>query len=129
LRVKALYYPGFYTNILLASLLEADYNVCFNQRTLELQGPNRECFAKLRNIRGLYIVKHGEVIYALATDINLPSLMPPFTEPKTSTDTRDLWLRRLGQPNKRTLDFLPLAAPGVIISDKRPSHHVGSLNP
>jgi hypothetical protein len=55
--------------------------------------------------------------------------MSPSTEPKTSINTRDLWLRRLGQPNERTLDFLPLAAPGVIISDKRPPHHVGEPKP
>jgi hypothetical protein len=48
LRAHAAYIPGFHTNLLSTNLTEERIDVCFDQRSCELQrGPERECFAKI----------------------------------------------------------------------------------
>ena len=63
LRAYAAYIPGFHTNLLSTNLTEERIDVCFDQRSCELQkGPERECFARLKKIHGLFVVEYNPII-------------------------------------------------------------------
>src|ERR1700722_10858273 len=73
LRAYAAYVPGFHTNLISAKILKEKLDVCFDQRSEELQkGPQRECFAKLQYKLGMYCIEYNPV-HALVTGSNFPS--------------------------------------------------------
>ena len=74
LRAHAAYIPGFHTNIISTNLTEERIDVCFDQRSRELQkGPERECFAKLQKIHGLFVIEYNPINHSFATGSNFPS--------------------------------------------------------
>jgi hypothetical protein len=78
LRAHAAYIPGFHTNLISTSLMEERIDVCFDQRSAELQkGPERECFAKLQKIHGLFVIEYNPVNLSFATGSHFPSTLYP----------------------------------------------------
>jgi hypothetical protein len=74
LRAHAAYIPGFHTNVISTNLTEERIDVCFDQRSRELQkGPERECFAKLQKIHGLFVIEYNPINHSFATGSNILS--------------------------------------------------------
>ena len=133
LRAHAAYIPGFHTNLISTNLTEEWIDVCFDQRSGELQkGPERECFAKLKKIHGLFVIEYNPVNLSFATGSNFPSThLPPKSndasnEPqkayrkrsimlKYSVGTKELWAARYGHPSEDVIRHIPDAVTGVEI--------------
>jgi hypothetical protein len=71
LRAYAAYVPGFHTNLISAKLLKEKLDVCFDQRSEELQiGSGRKLFAKLQYKLGMYCIEYNP-IHTLVVGISL----------------------------------------------------------
>jgi hypothetical protein len=130
LRAYAAYVPGFHTNLISAKILKEKLDVCFDQRSEELQiGPKCELFSKLQYKLGMYCIEYNSV-HALVTGSNFPSpSIEPKTElkrdgkqktstvPKLSIGTKALWQSRLGHPSDEAIRHLSNASTGVKITD------------
>jgi len=136
LRAHAAYIPGFHTNLISTNLTEERIDVCFDQRSGELQkGPERECFAKLKKIHGLFVIEYNPVNLSFATGSNFPSThLPPQKSndalnapekasrkrsamPKFSVRTKELWAARYGHPSEDVIRHIPEAVTGVEITN------------
>ena len=127
LRAYAAYVPGFHTNLISPKILREKLDVCFDQRSEELQmGPKRELFSKLQHKLGMYCIEYNPV-HALVTGSNFPS--HPKTElkrdgkqktstvPKLTIGTKALWQSRLGHPSDEAIRHLSNTSTGVKITD------------